>query len=601
MLFLGVLSVFQLLLFPGLLLIRLFPGKRGLIQNFITVFMLSLLANYIAVFILVSVGLYLRLVVVGIFVLEVFALVWLNRTYLLKVLDGSGTRIKAAVPESLKDFSKWAKKDFWAASLFFVFAVIAILGIVWVLSVWVSNFNTVFQAWDSWASWDRWAVKWAENHFPGDTWEYPQLIPVSLSVAYKFIGTTVVKFFGKSIMPLFALMIGLMLFDLGKKYKSYGFMLGAGLALYSIYWFLGKYLPEAYVDIPVACFSLMAVYSLLAARQLSNREEVYSTLLLGSLSSAAAAVTKQTGLYIMVFYPLFAYLWVFRGNKNFHGREALFMLAKHFLIVILLVVPWYAYMEYGILVRGNPSNIQYVITDIYKGQTLPERFVAAVDSLGTYIYFYVFAFISLLVLNNRFRQLLILVVFPFSILWAFFLSYEFRNLAVALVLLSMVVGVAVEDWVLRLRTLFGDRPKLRYPAFAAILIGLLALGIGTLTWNDERLVQRQISQQRQIFEPALNDKLYKYFSHAEGPERVITNYPIGWLPDLEDLWVNERFLDLDEYHQVLANYPDVTLLLVPLTTSDPRIIDEVWANVNAETYQIIFTEADLMLIRIPPR
>ena len=32
-------------------------------------------------------------------------------------------------------------------------------------------------------------------------------------------------------MPLFTLMIALMLFDLGRKFKSYGYMLGAGLAL----------------------------------------------------------------------------------------------------------------------------------------------------------------------------------------------------------------------------------------------------------------------------------------------------------------------------------------------------------------------------------
>jgi hypothetical protein len=134
-----------------------------------------------------------------------------------------------------------------------------------------------------------------------------------------------------------------------------------------------------------------------------------------------------------------------------------------------------------------------------------------------------------------------------------------------------------------------------------VLVGALALGAGTLAWNDERLIQRQVSQQRQIFEPMLNDKLYKYFSHAEGPEPVITSYPIGWLPDLEGLWINDQFLDYDVYQQTLSNNPTVTLLLVPLATRDPRIVDEIWTNVNAETYQIIFTEANYMLVRVPAR
>ncbi|MCL5429367.1 MAG: hypothetical protein M1347_06175 [Chloroflexi bacterium] len=601
MLFLGVLSVFQLLLFPGLLLIRLFPGRRGFIQNFVYVFMLSLLANYAVVFVLVSIGLYLRAVVLPLFILQVAALLWIYRKSLVKILDGSGTRIKSSIPGNLKSFADWVKRDFWSASLYFVFGTLAILGLIWVFWIWVSNFNTVFQTWDAWASWDRWAVKWAGNHFPDDTWEYPQLIPVSYSLAYKFIGTTAVKFFGKSIMPLFALIIGLMLFDLGKKFKSFGYMLGAGLALYSINLFLGKYLPEGYVDIPVACFSLMAVYTLLSTRQQTNKQGIRSALLLGSLSTAAAAVTKQPGLYIMAFYPVLAYFWVLRGNKIFKGREAFFLLGKHFLLVLVLVVPWYAYMEYRIILGANTSNIQYVITDIYKGQTLPERFMAAVDGLGSYVYFYVFALLSLLVLDNRFRQLFLLVILPFSILWAFFLSYEGRNLAVALPLLSMTVGVSAEEWLLRLRGFWVNRPRLLYPAFAVLLIGLVALGAGTLALNDERIIQRQISQQRQIFEPTLNDKLYKYFSRAEGPEPVITSYPIGWLPDLEGLWINERFQDYATYQKTLLNNPSVTLLLVPAVTPDQRIIDEIWLKVDSGTYQVIFTEANYVLIRIPPR
>jgi hypothetical protein len=616
MLFLGVLSVIQLLALPGLLLIRLFPGKRGLIQNSLYVFMLSLLANYAAVFLLVSVGLYLRTVVLAVFILEAAALVWLNRGYLLKAVDGSGARIKNSLPTALKTFADWAKKDFWSASLFFVFATLAVLGLAWVLSVWVSNFNTVYQTWDAWASWDRWAVKWADNRFPGDTWEYPQLIPVSYSIAYKFIGTTAVKFFGKSIMPLFTLAIGLMLFDLGKKFKSFGYMLGAGLALYSINLFLGKYIPDGYVDIPVAAFSLMGVYTLLVAHQLTNKQAIKSALLLGSLATAAAAVTKQTGLYVMAFYPIFAYLWVLRWNRSFKTREALALLAKHLLLALVIVVPWYAFTEYLIRVGGNSSNIQYVITDIYEGQTLFERFIAAVGSLGNYVYLYVFVFVSVLVLDNRFRTLVLLLIFPFSILWALFLSYEERNLAIALPFLSMTVGIATEEWLRCARASLGKplRPvwlwmkasilrikKLRIPVVSVLVLGIIVLGATALSIEDKQIVDSQIDQQRQIFEPVLNEKLYKFFGNEGRPRPVITDYPINWLPDLERMRRYDSFQSLELYHQTLLNFPDVDLIMVPVLMANPLILDEIWANVNAETYQIIFTEANYMLIRIPAR
>jgi len=616
MLFLGVLSVLQLLAFPGLLLIRLFPGKRGLIQDSVSVFMLSLLANYTAVLILVSIGLYLRSVVLSLFALEVAALVWFNRGHLLKVLDGSGTKIKSAVPTALKSFADWIKKDFWSASLYFVFATLAVLGLIWVLSVWVVNFNTVFQTWDAWASWDRWAVKWADNGFPEDTWEYPQLIPIMYSIAYKFIGTTAVKFFGKSIMPLFTLAIGLMLFNLGKKFRSFGYMLGAGLALYSINLFLGKYIPDGYVDIPVAAFSLMAIYFLLSGRNLTNKKEIKSILLLGSLATAAAGVTKQTGLYVMALYPMFAYFWVLRGNKAFKTREAIMLLAKHFLLALVLVVPWYVYIEYRINFLGASSNIQYVINDIYQGLTLPQRLLAAMSSLGNFVYLYLFVLISILVLDNRFRALVLLLILPFSILWALFLSYEPRNLAIALLLLSMTTGVAAEEWlrhppdklhkfsnaisrwvIAKTRVI----RKIRVPVFLLVVAGVIMIGAISLALTDKQIVDRQIEQQRQIIEPTLNEKLYRYFGHEGGPQPVITDYPINWLPDLERIRRYESFQDFDSYHQTLLKYADVELILLPYLVADQQIFDEIQQSINAGIYQLIFTEANYMLIHIPPR
>ena len=600
MLFLGVLSVFQLILIPGLLLIRLFPAKRSLIQQMAVVFMLSLLANYAAVFLLVSVGFYLRSVVLALFAIEVVALFWLNREKLTGRIGFAGIvyRSKQKVSDGLASLAQWSTKDFWRASLYIVFGALAILGIIWVLNVWVQNFNTVFQTYDSWASWDRWAEKWADNRFPGDTWEYPQLIPITYSLAYKFIGTVAVKFFGKSIMPLFTLLIVLMLFDLGRKYRSFGYMLGAGLALFSISYFLGKYIPEGYVDIPVACFSLLAIYTLMKADGLTKPHEIKQTLLLGSLSTAAAAVTKQTGLYVMALYPFLAYFWVLRGNKKFNSRQAILLLAKHLLLVLLLVVPWYVVIEYHIQFGGNTSNIDYVINDIYNGQTLPQRFAAAVDMLGSYFYLYVFLFLSLFVLNAKFRQLLIFFVFPFSILWAFFLSYESRNLAVALPLVSMSTGVALENWVTRLDSL-SVRTRVRLPVYGFVAIGLLLLGAGTLVYGEEHLINRQIIEQKKIFLPTLNENLYQYFKRQNGAEPVITDYPLDWLPGFKGIWRPERFRDYDLYELALVKYTDAQLLLIPMADIDPRILTEIQDRIASGEYELIFTESGYMLVRIP--
>jgi hypothetical protein len=601
MLFLGVLSVFQLVILPGLLLIRLFPGKRTILQQSVYIFMLSLLANYVVIFVLVAVHLYLRSVVFVLFAAEVGALLWLNRENLTFKLGGYGKKIRAFVITGIQSFGVWLKKDFWSASLYFVFGLIAVFCILWAVVIWVQNFDTVWQTFDAWASWDRWAEKWAENRFPGDTWEYPQLLPMSYSLTYKFIGTTEVKFFAKSIMPLFSLATLLMFFDLGKVKRSFGYMLGAGLTLYAINLFLSQYIADGYVDIPVACFSFMAIYTLLKARDVTNLAELKSTLLLGSLATAAAAVTKQPGLYLLAAYPFLAYFWVLQDRKKISTKDALFILGKHLGLVLLLVVPWYVFMQYRIVYGGNTSNIQYVINDIYKGQTLPQRFVAALALLGGYVYFYIFLFLSLPVVNTRFRQIVVFIIFPYSILWAFFLSYEPRNLAIAFPLVALCVGVAAENWVGRLTSIQRKPLRTKVPAYAVLLISLMALGAGTLFVSGDALVAQQVKEQRLIFQASLNEKLYRYFSRTNGPEPVITGYPLDWLPGLEGIWRLERFRDYDAYQVSLAEYTDAELILIPIVGVDSRILDEVYQFIQAGTYEQILVDGNYMLVRIPPR
>jgi 4-amino-4-deoxy-L-arabinose transferase-like glycosyltransferase len=471
------------------------------------------------------------------------------------------------------------------------------LAVAYLIGVWVQNFDGVYLAWDSWASWDRWAEKWADNRFPGDTWEYPQMIPVLLSISYKFIGTVAVKFFGKSIMPLFALLIVCLLIDLGRRYRSYGYMAGAVLAFYSIDLFLSKYYAEVYVDIPVAALSLLVVYTVLVARQARSRQELQTYLLLGALSSAAAGVTKQTGLYLLAFYPVFCYLWVLRP-KRVPFREAFVLLGRNLLLALLIVVPWYAYIEYGILTGQRSSNIDYVISDIYRGQTHAQRFIAAVESLRGYAYWFVFLGISLLVLPREFLQLAIFVIIPFSVLWAVFLSYEHRNLAVVFPLLSMTVGIGFESWVEQLAQFVRRRKvKLVAPAFTGLLLALVIVAAATPVFDSEALVSRQLTEQRKIIEPLLNQKLYTYFARTGGPQPVITNYPIGWLPDLRDVWVVDRFDNLQTFEDNLTS-GIASLLLIPSTAINQEILNFVQQRLDDGTYELIFSEANYRLIRL---
>lgn len=617
MLLLGTLSVLQLILLPGLLLIRVFPGQRSPIQQASFVFVLSLLANYIVVALLAAGGVYYRSVVFVLFALEVAALAWVYRRHWLAPAKPDVKRIKTRFNGYAKSLSEWIAKDYWTALLYIACTALAVLTAAWVLYIWVTNFGTVFEAWDSWASWDRWAEHWAANRIPGDTWEYPQLIPILLSISYKFIGTVAVKFFGKSIMPLFVLLIVLTLIELGRRFRSFGYMLGAVLAAYSLYYLLPRYFIEVYVDIPVASLSLLAVATLLAARTIKDARQLKTLLLLGSLTTALATVTKQTGAYILAFYPLLAYWWVLRERKDFTLRSSIQLLAKHMLLVVLIVAPWYAFVQYNIMAGNRVSNIQYVISDIYAGQTYWERFVIALKGLNWYAYWFGFMLLSLPVLSKPLRQLAVLVVLPFSILWAVFLSYEYRNLAIALPLLSLVNGAAVEAWFVRLRDWFSRTrskklarkakpgalaPVTRWLLTPVGIVAMLLLGVGLLSLRTrgEDLIVRQINLERQMFNPAVNERLYNYLGRTNGPEPIITHYQVGWLPDLEGTWRNERFNNFETFQKTLADNPDASLLLVP-SWAAPEIWDFINKQIEANLYEIQFVQDHLTLIRMLDR
>jgi hypothetical protein len=214
---------------------------------------------------------------------------------------------------------------------------------------------------------------------------------------------------------------------------------------------------------------------------------------------------------------------------------------------------------------------------------------------------FLFAFVSLLVLDSSFRQLLILMVFPFSILWAFFLSYEARNLAVAMPLLSLSIGAAVQSWTSKLQTALKGRSVLRAPVYAALVLGVVTIGAATLAFKDDAIIARQVSEQKQIFEPLLNQKIYRYFASHNGAEPIISSYPIGWLPDLRDYWAYDNLQSLGAFHNSLERNPEITLLLIPVNEASPVIVEEVQQNIQSGLYSLQFTEGDYILVRIPPR
>ncbi len=625
MFFLGLLSIFQITLLPGLIAIRFVKANLGFVERVSYVFALSLLINYIGVLVLTSLQIYRRSISMAIFAFEIGVLLWpiiKNRDFAIK---GRMNEFFSALFSGLRNANEqWSKYwetffriadggarkgerfgDLIIRAIASVSWAMATALIAWMLIYTYRNIGTVYNAWDAWASWDPWAVDWYLNRFARNTWEYPQLIPINWSITYRFIGTEVVKFFSKAIMPLFTLLMLVLAFDLGSKRKSYGYFIGTGISFYAIYVFTGKYIGEGYVDLPVAALSFLSIYSLLLAQDAKGWQSKKELLILGSLVSASAAVTKQTGVAIFAAYPILAYFLVLRDIENMEKKEKILHVAWTTAVAGLIVFPWYVYTIFQIRVGKYTSNIQYVINDIYDGVGIFDRLISAWDSLGPYTYLFIFLFLILPLMEKTYRWIIIVFIIPYSLFWGMFLSYEYRNLAVVFPLVGIAVGMGIQEGLNKLNfSPLITNIKLKKLDFSrVIIISAQIVIIWGIFWSatqysNSNLLKLQYARQREIFEPEINRKLFIYFGNHGGPGVVLSPYPVGWLPGLQKFWAVTRFDNYEAFHSTLEE-DEIEYLLI-FDRADESIYGEVLERIESGAYDLLFVEGEYMFVDLYP-
>jgi hypothetical protein len=607
MFFWGSLGILQVLVLPGALILRSLKVRGSLIQLSAYVMGLSLIANYLLALILTLAGLFIQPVLLVLAAAELAALVWLFRYDVTRslmtraaVITGGARRfMQSLIPsEPLEDRS--SLPNLLRAALTLLFVVLALSSIAWVGRVLIDNLGAVFNTWDAVHSWNRWAEVWAHNQIPMDTLQYPQLIPANWAVIYVMTGNTLVQFFAKAIMPLFSLLILLMIFDLGLDARAMGLFIAVTLTRLMLKKFLGEFITAGYVDIPVAWFGFLAVYALLKARSDPEPHNRTRAVQLGLIFAAGAAVTKLAGLFIFALYPLLAWLLVsregFSAREEYAARElpaedrrGTRMQTGAFIAAALLtVLPWYIFKQVQIWQGADVSNIAWVTGGIFSGAGLLQRVQSAVLVLDKYAYVLAFLVPALLVLDKAYRWLVVLIVLPFTILWALFFSYDTRNLALALPFLGITAGAGIGRTVELALDLLARLGIGKLRAWVLPLLLLLALAAGAWVINDNVLIERQVAQQRQIFSPELNQKLYDAIAGQSPGAKILTNYPVAYLPGLEDNQVSFWFSDPELFTALLED-DSITHMLVP-SYAAPEINQQIEQQLASGAFQLLFED-----------
>jgi len=549
---LGILSILQIIFLPGLIISKLIKFNYSGVPKLIAIFGLSLFSNFLLVVLLALCHLFLQITILVIIILEIAACFWLYRKNLLESYEDLFHRFEQwlkTIDFSLSDSHD--SSSFLKIVKYFVFfglLILAVTDIVWVVQRLTNNLGTVFQTWDAVVSWNRWAVEWSKGIFPTATSYYPQLIPANWSISYILMKGNELQSFPKAIMPLFSLLILLMLFDLGLKTKSFGFFIGVIFTRLIIKKFTGEFIADGYVDLSMAFFSFASIYLLLCARLKADKKDYGLGLIFAStIMAVGAALTKQAGVFIFVLLPLLGYLILFRSIPDMLNKQKTRDLLVVYFLALLIAASWYFIKWIQIHVGVDSSNIVYVTNDIYQGAGYMERALDAFTLLGKYKYLLLALVPAVFIIKKPYRWLGIIVAIPFSIIWIFFFSYEVRNLALIFPIWGVIIGLFIQqlfDYAVR----FLNYIKIqKIPATTLLFVLILGLGFIGIKFPLQKLIHNQEEKQWQLFNPDLNGKIRR-LDEETGPEiKVLTNYPVDYLPGLSGSQVSYWYDNLPDY------------------------------------------------------
>lgn len=584
---LGILSLLQLTLVPGLILVKLFK-IRGFWENLIAAVGLSQLFNYLVVIIATLCKIYTQTTMLILFGVELVILIVLYFSNLHwkigKIIHPNAILLFfQSYIEKIPEKTEWKKK--LIAIIYYLIFGVAVISLIRYFFLYVAHPTEIFSSWDAVVSWNKWATEWFHGILPAHTWHYPQLIPTNLSIPYQFIGTTDVQYFSKYFANLIELLIVFIIFLLGLKKKDVAYFLGVFFTSWLMIGFGSR--GNGYADSPVAFWALLSVACLLLAEDSENEK---SLLLLGAFFVSGAALTKQAGLWMVLVYPILLLL-----RQTSKPKKSSIIILQTVIVMALIIIPWYLFKEIQIRTGVDTSEIKYVTSLVAENKTffqiINAAYILFVETIKNIYISKQITFILLIILlalsykDYFWRKICCLVVIPFWIGWVFFFSYENRNLVMVIPLLAITAGIGFRnliffDWI-KVKSFFlmkipfainqfiAKQLKWLFRLFSSMRVWYFLLIIPLLFvlphWvPDNRLVKNSLIKQRYIGDPQINELIYNYNTEYGLNGKIVTDYQyLGFLPELEKYYTYfpselpefiERFNDPEVGYALLNNH-----------------------------------------------
>jgi hypothetical protein len=413
----GVVGIIQACFLPGVFLAGLFMRGAHWFIFIPVAFCLSLLSNYILVMLLVILGFYTKSTMLTIVCIEFVTILYLYK---------KGKPSNLSYKESLKDTPR-TLFDLLVQCFLFV-------AVAWSFWIFFKSLGNVFTGWDAVVSWNRWAASWGNNKLPVLVWNYPQLLPILMSIPYVLMKRVDIELFSYAINALFLPVSFIYLYSLK---LCPPVRLGAIGCLVAVYFFIkkiGVFQSIGHADIPIMLLALSSLISMLHWKHSGYKLHF---LAISIAFACLSSLTKQAGLFLILMIHIYLIAEVKGKSTVVPAKQFILLLASS----LIIVAPWYIYVRYNIQYNGWDSEIKYVTQGIHQSRTYLERIVYA---FGHWRELGVCALLSALCLLWKEIRAFAFIGVSYYLVWALFFSYDLRNVALALPFIGLSIGFLVE-------------------------------------------------------------------------------------------------------------------------------------------------------------
>ena len=543
-------------------------------------------------------------------VLLIAEIVLLAIIFKLKRVNIEAYNVRKKVPEFLNEIRLLTNLQKSTYNLIkFILLILALVLLISLTGVLISDTGKVFESWDATFSWNKWAIEFSNNGMPVSTYHYPQLIPANWSIAYvickypfQFIPRTIMHLF--LILPVYAFTV------IGIKQRSAFFYLTAFFIFLS---FRGDsfFWTDGFADVAVAYFSAMVYVSLVMIEEKDHESEKLKYILLSALFVCGGAVTKQSGIFLILIYPLFLFIL----SKNvfvWTSRKAFKMFAYMLVSLIVIVLPYYLWAEWAIKNGKAASEIIYVTHDIFKGASYSERFMSAGRT-----FFNLFSnkilFTCCLVLfafsftNKTIRTLNFIYVIPYYLIWALFFSYSIRNVAIIIPYFSLGIGFGLDLILRRVQKpveLFQNiKIKKSIVSKLGLWIVIITIPACIVIFNKKvdfiRLKESQDFRLKELGYKKVNQKLYLYNSQSPITKFIFTDYHyLEVLPEIGRFYLGGQIKTIIPKSEILNDEKVGFLLWSPEYADSTEFPSFIESSIRSGLYKEVFNQDGFRFIKI---